>query len=644
MSHLAFYSLALVVSGAVLWLPGYGLAGRVEGRGRGGNGEDDALRFAGRWALGLAYWQVGLFALATAQVLAVPGMLALAAGGAVLALLRFRRSQVDDGKGEEAVSPWTPIELLPTLALLLALGSCFLVATNPTVSWDGSTYHLTLPRLFLEHGGFRPVPMNVYSNWPLGTELLFAPALAFVDHALAKLLHFGFGLLVLRTLFLAARPWGRALAWLAVGLLLANGVVLFELRVAYVDLASAFYLLAGLLFLDRALGNEGKEGNPRSLSWVAMAGLCGGLLAGVKITGGVAAAFLGVLLLPMLIRRRGSDPPDGEPERGIGAWKGVAAFAVPAALLALPWLVRNAVLTGNPAYPFLWELWGGPDWSSELGEQLSAWQRGIGMGREPLDYLLLPLRVVLFGGRGYENFDGELGLHWLLAIPLALWACLRGEGGGRSLARRAVLVSALSFVFWALSSQQMRFLIPILPLLALASTLGAATLGARRAGGRIGSGVVLALGSLVFIVFLFVVERPLLQAGASHLRLYLQPGFETDPMAARPPVFDAIDQLPEDARLLMINTNQGFYSSREYLADSFFEASQVSHWLDTPSPEEVARRLGERGISHVLVDRRPRGTRYPRALLELIQDPARARPLHADERHVLLALLGRPLE
>ena len=42
----------------------------------------------------------------------------------------------------------------------------------------------------------------------------------------------------------------------------------------------------------------------------------------------------------------------------------------------------------------------------------------------------------------------------------------------------------------------------------------------------------------------------------------------------------------------MIDTNQGFYCSREYLADSFFEASQIVHWLQSASIDEVSRRHG----------------------------------------------------
>jgi hypothetical protein len=164
----------------------------------------------------------------------------------------------------------TPSTALVIAALAALLAPLALLALTPTVSWDAGAYHLTLPRLYLEHGGFREVPLNVYSYWPQGVQLLYALALAVQDHVLAKLLHFAFGVATLWALAAGCRTFHRpASGALAAILFLANGVVAFELRVAYVDLAHAFLLLAGLLFMLQAL-----ERDPRVL-WLS--GLCCGL-------------------------------------------------------------------------------------------------------------------------------------------------------------------------------------------------------------------------------------------------------------------------------------------------------------------------------------------------------------------------------
>ena len=49
------------------------------------------------------------------------------------------------------------------------------------------------------------------------------------------------------------------------------------------------------------------------------------------------------------------------------------------------------------------------------------------MGRDAVDYLLLPWRVILEGGRGYDHFDGELGAFWIVVLPVrrrgGFWYC-----------------------------------------------------------------------------------------------------------------------------------------------------------------------------------------------------------------------------
>jgi len=60
-------------------------------------------------------------------------------------------------------------------------------------------------------------------------------------------------------------------------------------------------------------------------------------------------------------------------------------------------------------------------------------------------------------------------------------------------------------------------------------------------------------------------------------------------------------ELPMNTRLLFLNTNYGFYSEREYIADSFFEASQIVDWLACASAGEIQARLRNKGITHISI-------------------------------------------
>ncbi len=542
----------------------------------------DALAVLAAFVVGVAYVAGSAFLLAATGFLTGEGLLVAAA---LLAVAAAARRIPPRRLAPPRLRPWpTTASLAAFVVLLAVLLPFFALNVSPPVSWDAAVYHLTLPKLYVAAGGFRPVEMNVYSNWPLLVQLLYAVALLVHGYTLAKAVHFGFALLVLYAFFAACRsrrrPLPRTVPWLAAAFFLANGVVLYEIRTAYVDLAHAFLFFAAFLFMEKAARREGREAGHALL----LAGLTCGLLTGVKVTGVLAVPVIAALYLPRfrLAEARGF----------------LLRFALPAAALWTPWLVKSAVYTGNPVYPFLHSRLGGPDWNVELGAHFEAWQRGIGMGRGVLDYLLLAPRVVLQGKRGYTHFDGEIGTFWIVLVPLALYgACRSGT------VRRALGVAGLYFAVWAATSQQTRFLIPILPLLALAGAVTVAELVERLpAWRRTGHG--LALAAALGLVVL--PAAPLLGAGARTLVVLSRAGDELAASVVPPHLRFVNEHLPQDARLLFVQTNLGFFCDREYLADSFFEASQVAGYLaGAASADEVEQRLRRRGITHVLVDRRP---------------------------------------
>src|SRR3989442_9433506 len=80
----------------------------------------------------------------------------------------------------------------------------------------------------------------------------------------------------------------------------------------------------------------------------------------------------------------------------------------------------------------------------------------------PLDCLLSPVRLAL-AAQPEEPvyYDGVLGVAFLFAVTLGLWALatrrLEAELG------LALLVSSVLYVFWLFSSQQLRYLLPPTP-------------------------------------------------------------------------------------------------------------------------------------------------------------------------------------
>ena len=593
---------ALVVVAALLGV------GRAWERLLGWVGLRDPLGWLGPVCLGAAHWVVLLFLLACVGGLSLGPLLSV---GAISGVGLVWAGRVESGeKGGRAVSLPSPLEWVGGAALAGVWVPMLLLALYPSVSWDADTYHLGVPRLWLEHGGFREIPFNVYSNWPLATELLFSMAMMVRGFVSAKLLHLFFGLGLVYGVWIGVggrshgRPWTVAL--LSAGLVLSNDVVLDELPIAYVELTQAFFLLVCVLAVSRA------RAEPADTSALLLAGVAGGLAASVKVTGIVGPALAFLWLMP-LVREH--------PVRVL------SCLGIPVALLWFPWLAKSEVHTGNPIFPLLYSTLGGTGWSEDLSAQLGTWMSSMGMGRAAWDYLLLPVRVTLDGGTGYGRLDGALSPLWIVGVPLAIWRA-RGDG----LSRLCLGVAAGFFVFWSLSSQQMRLLVPVLPLLGVA--LGRSVLDLEGAGPRrllVGGVTALLLASTVWTA------RDRVQLAPQVARRLVTPG---EAEARVPSVYRFIqEELPEEARLLLLNTNHCFFCGRDYVADSFFHASQIADWAGRfSSAEEVAAGLDELGITHLLVAQKDWGISYPQPLLNLLEDPARAPIVHQSPRHRVLEL------
>jgi hypothetical protein len=585
-----------------------------------------------RMSIGIAVWMYLLMALACVGLYRRGVLIgaAIGIGIAGTALLIVRRGgpvRPPRGSPFDRLRTSVALHLLAWLPPAVVLAQLFVRTLGPWLGWDDMSAHLTLPRIWLAHGGFVHLPFNVYSHWPSNVQMVYGLGLAVQDYVLAKLLHLMFlGLLTVAVYRFASRaaPWAGVVA---ASLLLANDVVLVEAPVANIDIGVAFFF-----FMAVALAVEFREtGTRRAL---VFSGIFCGCVAGSKITGLGAIACVYPLIALGSTRSR--------------IVRNSALFAACAFALALPWLIKSYVETGDPLYPVLWKYIPGIEWSDTIADQFWRWQNSIGMGRTPRDYALLPIRVILSGGGGYQNFAAWISKTWIVFLPLTLmftpWV---------PVARRCLLPAGIYFVIWANSSQQSRFLISVLPLLAVSTALTAVWVvdlttlvlsPSKDEPGARGStssprawmlhwrdaihaalaGVVI-VGSLVVLGWASrYVRQGLLEATRN---LFVDPPnireWTPDPAFAF-----VRQQLPASAKVLMLNSNHGFFLDRDYIADSFFEASQLNAAINAAGDRDGLTRLFERlGVTHVFADRTP-WVKFPPTLWEYLRDPANATVLY----------------
>jgi len=481
--------------------------------------------------------------------------------------------------------------LLPGLVVLTPL---LLMATVPAWYQDDMTYHLALPRLFALHGGYTVPDDNIFTFLPLGWEsilsLLYALGLEpdrypVFNPRLLSVWTAGFAALATVGLAraLGSRPQA---AWLAGFLVLLHPTMMQYTPSAYVE---AWMLLLVALAL---------QGVVRTLNgqrvWLVPAAIFAGWSASVKFPGLVVCGLLGLVLLF-----------DGWGRRDDRALLGrLARFGGLAALVGCPFYLRNLIQRGNPVFPSAWSLFGGQGWSEWRAMAWGEILANYGAGRAPLDYLLLPWRF--FTTREmFDLFEGSngpvLGLGLLAALVLA-WR-LRCKPQLRPLL--AVLGFAAGFsIFWALSTQQMRFWLPALPALAALSVVAFDQLSERLRG------LLLALALVASVSWTAELEQQVWHRQHSSAWLSGRMDRDTVLRALMPDsyaIFPELEQLvPPDGRIWMVwMRNKTYYLRRDYRVDCIFEAWRLEQLLDAhEDPQTLAAELRAQGLSHLLVHHR----------------------------------------
>ena len=317
---------------------------------------------------------------------------------------------------------------------------------------DEMIYHLAVPKTLLAaHGGF-PFHDNIYAFFPQLGEMSFLLGLGTAGEAAAKLFHVASGfLLFLAVHRFALRLTDRKHARIAAAALLTVPSVMAIMSLAYVDLTFALFT-----FLAVVSVREYFEG--RDPAHALLAGLMLGGAVGVKYTGLQMTAL--VLCLLAIRRLKDRDLPIARP---------AALIALAAGLCALPWLARNLLVTGWPMFPFplpAFDLRPGFNWDPDRAGLFLRFLQSFGAspdGGTLADTLLAPIRVFIQGRFDSVRFyDGVLGPVFLL-VPLLVLPKKRRQGIG------ALLTFSLIFIlYWAFSTKQVRFLLPLVPILCVA--------------------------------------------------------------------------------------------------------------------------------------------------------------------------------
>ena len=546
------------------------------------NFQHPALKAASSTAFGLIILSYLIFALTQLHLVSTAALTLLLSALAVIALIvllgtAWRKGRLQlEGLRQQSKGFWITLSVASIYVAWILL--CVVL---PPTALDELVYHLAVSRKLLAANGAILFPDNIYAYFPQLGEMFFLFGLAVGGEVAARLFHVLFGLLLALALYGFSRKYlSSRFSVLSVALFFSIPSVMVILPTAYVDLTFALYaFLALAALLEYFERGEWK--------WVIAAGvMVGGTLA-TKYTGLQFLLFLTLLILTECLRSKRREL--------LAATAILAASALP---FLIPYLWRNWYFTGWPLFPFqlgIFELHQGINWDPERSRLFLRWLSlfGTTLGQESLwDRVLAPLLVFIKARFGSTlHYEGVVGPVFLLT-PFLLLRARKPPA-----VRLFILFSLIFFYYWAFTTLQIRFLIPILAVLSFLLAFGLA-----RFKNQILSGII----ALLMIVSLSMGVRKVWEL--KPLPFWL--GRETRQQYLRRvviayPLYEKANQRvgPEDRLLLVNMRNFGYYLNCPWTSDFIFEFYQLHQFLSAePASQSLASFFSSRAVTHLMID------------------------------------------
>ncbi|MDF2439031.1 MAG: hypothetical protein JWN98_15, partial [Abditibacteriota bacterium] len=276
------------------------------------------------------------------------------------------------------------LDVILAAYLVIACGLTFVLCLAPPSGsdYDSLMYHLSAPRQYLHANGIVELPYDHHTYFPFTLEMLFLAAQQLRPDllegaVLAKLFHWLMLPLTCAALIaIGQRHLNLRAGLLAACLFASLPVVLNEATTAYIDLGLAAWTVLAFATFANWL-------RTRDAFWIGWSGVFCGFGLGTKYLG---ALMFGWLLLWLIIDGLRSKTRLTVP---------LFRFVGIALLLGSGWYVRNWLWTGNPVYPFAFEIFGGKGWTLEMAQAYALDQARFGFGRSLSDFLWLPWRVAM---------------------------------------------------------------------------------------------------------------------------------------------------------------------------------------------------------------------------------------------------------
>ncbi len=461
----------------------------------------------------------------------------------------------------------TATEAIVIFLAVVAFGAAVLGVLAPEMETDALCYHLHLPKLFLRSHRVGFFPYEINSLFPFLMEMLYTLGLGISGVALAKFFHLFTGVLgALAILVFARRQVETKFARLSAILYFTTPLVVNQVGTTLIDAGFACFSVLALAATFKWL-------ETKHTSWLILTGIFLGFALSTKYLAAIVAIGIFLLIIWELIFKDRSDAKT--------VVRSVAILTGAAFLFSAYWYLRAYLKFGNPVYPFFYSIFKSGVMNYNYND--------IGVPKNWLSFILVPWTMTMHPER-FEGYAVQIGPGYLALLPSVFFALKKNR-----YARLLLLFSLFYFICWFFLGQSPRFLIPVLPILAVLIAIGLAQKMNVDTAGRV-----------VQWLFLFVLA---LHAGLAlyHYRnsFKVALGFESEDhyLARTERTYEVAkytnSQLSQDAKIMNADETHLFYFDRPMVREYMY-ARWTEYDKKVGSPRDIFDKLKKEGFTHIL--------------------------------------------
>jgi 4-amino-4-deoxy-L-arabinose transferase-like glycosyltransferase len=553
-------------------------------------------------ALGIGLMGIGMLVFGSAGLLRVW----VAWGGLVIGIFFFRRDiltwcQYWKGLiGDIQSFHW--LTKLSIWFIMLILVINLLLALAPPVKWDSLTYHLTLPKLYVESGNVNFIQENSFSGYPQNVEMIFTWAFALNSGVTAVTVGWVIGIIgLIGVVGFIRRLLGDRFAWLGAAILLSGQTLAHTLHWGFVG----YWLVIFGYGLTLGLDIYYQTGKRRFL---VLAGLMVGFALGTKYTAGI--------LVPIAVAVMFYECFKQDSDRKQPWIKGIhqliydlIIFGVFSFLAFAPWMIKNLISTGNPIFPLFFKGMGMDDLRWLFYSQSHAEEYIPGLR----DGLLLPIQITVFSLDntfivGFPAYFADIGPLLIGLIPGLLLGWGNFNRQKQNTISRLLVMVGTAWVVWAFAGKfyvqgnRTRHYFGVFPALAALSSAGYKTLSDVKLYKIQVQHFVSIILAIVFVIsglrelFHFVKVDPFpVLLGYQSEDEFLEKNLYSFGSA-----MVEINQLPPGSNVAFLWEPRGYYCRIPCNPDEVFDAWW--YWRRTSGDsKDIAETLRNQGVSHILL-------------------------------------------